>query len=481
MQSRSQRIGMAVAGVLLCVGVIISTIGVLQIREEHAADGDAAVATATAGPAATSTPAPLPPGNDWTQYRFDLAGSGLNPEKRITTSNVAQLQQRWSYLTARPFESTPAIVDGTIYVTNSAKEPNNNTMYALDLRTGKVLWRFDGNQQNRSAVSSSVAVDPELHLAFFGTPDAYVYAVDIRTGKEAWHKQIGDPSKGAYIWSSPLVVNGKVYVGLASRDDKPCVRGGLFAFDEETGKQAWVHYTSPQGLLGAAIWSSPAAIPEKHWIVVTTGNPCSSTVSGFEEDAILAMDWDTGKTVWKYTAMPVDDCDCDFGQGPVVYTYKGQQYVVAGNKFGKIWGLRIQGNGVQLAWTYRITGSGYLGEGGIFEPPSYANGIVYLSGGPTLDGACKQGAIWALRADSGKVVWSKCSANQVVSPSALTGGVLFVPQFKTLVAYDAATGKTLWSAPTNGSAWGGVAIAHGWVVMGSVPGRLYAFSLPDGA
>lgn len=471
---------MTIAGVMLCIGVIIATIGALRIREENGTVGIAATATATAGPTPTATSVPLPPGNDWPQYRFDPAGSGFNPENRVTTSSVAQLQLRWSVSTARPFESTPAIVNGIVYVTNSAKDPNNSTLWAYDLRTGKALWRFDGIPQKRSTVSSSVAVDPKLNLAFFGSPDAYVYAVDIRTGKGVWNKQIGDPSQGAYIWSSPILLNGKLYIGLASRDDHPCVRGGLWAFDEATGKQAWVHYTSPQGLLGAGIWSTVAAVPDKHWIVATTGNPCSSDVSGFEEDAILAINSDTGKTVWKYTAMPVDDCDCDFGQGPVAYTYKGQQYVVAGNKYGKIWGLKVTGNSVQLAWTLRISGSGFLGQGGIFEPPSYANGLVYISGGPSLDGKCRQGAIWAIHADSGSVAWSACSTGQVVSPGAVTGGVLFIAQVKTFVAYNAATGKTLWSAQTNGSAYGGTAISRGWVVIGSVPGRLYAFSLPDG-
>src|SRR5215467_5406296 len=115
MQSRSQRIGVIIAGVLLCIGVIIATIGVFQIREDNANmrdPGAVASATPTAGPTPTGTPIPLPPGNDWTQYRFDLAGSGLNPENSITTSNVARLKLQWSNPTARPFESTPAIVNG---------------------------------------------------------------------------------------------------------------------------------------------------------------------------------------------------------------------------------------------------------------------------------------------------------------------------------------------------------------------------------
>src|SRR6185437_923074 len=72
MQSRSQRIGMTIAGVMLIVGIIIATIGVLQIREDSGSPHvvSAATVTATAGAMATATSVPLPAGNDWTQYRF---------------------------------------------------------------------------------------------------------------------------------------------------------------------------------------------------------------------------------------------------------------------------------------------------------------------------------------------------------------------------------------------------------------------------
>src|SRR6266849_5662640 len=38
----------------------------------------------------------LPDGQDWTQYRFDVTGTGMNPEGQISVENVAQLSQQWA-------------------------------------------------------------------------------------------------------------------------------------------------------------------------------------------------------------------------------------------------------------------------------------------------------------------------------------------------------------------------------------------------
>src|SRR5262249_37309146 len=157
------------------------------------------------------------------------------PEDVLTSDNVSQLALHWTVRTSAAFESTPAVVDGVVYVTNG------NSLYAFDLRTSTELWRFDAQPQKVATVSSSVAVDPKLHLAFYGNPDARVYAVDIRTGDEVWVDQLST-ARGAYVWSSPLLLTGRLYLGVASHNDQPCVRGAIYALDESTGSIIWVHY-----------------------------------------------------------------------------------------------------------------------------------------------------------------------------------------------------------------------------------------------
>src|SRR5690348_14847923 len=155
----------------------------------------------------------LQDGQDWAKYRFDLAGTGMNPEGNISASNVTQMIEQWSSNPHLGIGSTPAVVNGLVYVTAGS------SLFAYDLSTGKRIWRFDGPQQTRGLITSSVAVDRETHMAYYGTPDAHVYAINTLTGTAVWNVQLGNPEAGAYIWSSPLLANGKVYIGLASHDD----------------------------------------------------------------------------------------------------------------------------------------------------------------------------------------------------------------------------------------------------------------------
>jgi len=417
----------------------------------------------------------LPDGQDWTQYRFDVLGTGMNPEGHILAQNVPRLARQWTVGSRHGFTSTPAIVNGIIYVTNG------NYLDAFELASGQTVWNFHNISQPHGDTTSAVAVDPSSHLAYYGTADARVYAVNTLTGTGVWTIQLGNPDAGAFIWSSPLLANGKVYIGLASHDDHPCVRGAVFALDAATGKVDWTHYMVQAGALGGSVWSSLTANPSAHEVIATTGNPCPEGKSDNQQDAFVGMDWDTGATRWHYTAVAYDDCDCDFGEGAVDYVYHGQEYLVAGNKNGMVYALTPQKghHGVRLVWSLRITRTGPWGYGGIFEPATYSNGLVFIAGGPTLDGTCRGGALYALQADTGAVRWRVCTSGQVVSPASTTGDVLFVAQKDVLVAYESATGHKLWQAKQHGTVWGGVSISRGSVVVGTISGTLYCYSLPD--
>ena len=422
----------------------------------------------------SETTAPASSRDDWTQYRYDIYGTGVNPNGSISRTNAAQLQSRWTYRPG-PFVAGAAIVGDVVYA------PQGAGLAAFDLRTGTELWHFKDLPNRYGGVFSAVTVEPSTHIAYYGTPDGLVYAVDVRTGQGLWHTQLGDPAKGAFIWDAPLLVNGKLYIGLASHQDSPCIRGAVFALDPNSGAIEWTRYIAPEGTLGGGVWSSITANPAMHAVIVTTGNPCPFGPTQALEDAILALDWNTGTVLWSYNAVAKDNCDCDFGEGAESYTYQGQSYIVAGNKGGVVYALTptASGGGVRLAWSTRITGAGYLGTAGIYEPPAYSNGIVYAAGGPTLDGACGGGAIWALQAQTGVPIWRQCTSGQVVSAGAISGGVLFVAQRNQIDGYDAQTGSIVWKSSYTGDVYGGIALARGFLVVPTVADGLHCYSLPS--
>ncbi|HEY7022310.1 MAG TPA: PQQ-binding-like beta-propeller repeat protein [Ktedonobacterales bacterium] len=462
-------------GVAICAIVVASTLGAAALTNSGVFGRQSAQSpTATSSSSATPTPLPALKGNDWTHYRYDLSGTGNNPEGLIDSTNVAQLKQAWTWDAPDVFASTPAVVGRTIYI------PNGKTLNAVNLRTGAPLWKFVTDTTD--FINSSVTVDPQTQIAYFGTPSHQVFAVSTRDGTLVWKTLLGEPNQpGAYIWSSPLLINGKIYIGLASTAN-PCIRGALYALDAATGKIAWTHYTAPAGKIGGGVWASPIAFPQQHEVVIATGNPCPSAdgltpPSDLEQDSIVGIDWDTGATQWVYTAIDPDPCDCDFGGGPVNYTYGGQQYFVAGNKFGTVYALRLQGKGVQLAWSQHIATLSHSRLSGIIQPPTYADGTVFVAGNTANNGSCA-GKVWALAADTGAIRWQACTDHPTASAGAVSGDVYFNASFGSVVAYRATTGEVLWHADLPGAdVYGGVTISHGALLVGTTKTLLHSFTL----
>jgi outer membrane protein assembly factor BamB len=459
-----------VTGVVWLLAILVVGASVLH--------GVASLSPSQPAGSAVSSDAAEATSSDWAQLRHTVEGTGYTSGAGIDATNVARLSEAWSYQSTKPFSSTPAIVGNVVYTTTG------KSLYAFDLRTGAALWHYDDTPNPYgSLLTSAVAVDPTTHIAYYGTPDARVYAVNTQTHQGVWNVQLADPAHGAFIWDSPLLANGLLYIGTSSLEDTPCIRSAAYALDPATGAIRWTHYTTPAGTLGGGIWSSIAADPAARALLVTTGNPCPAGHSIAEDDSILALDWTTGKTLWQFTAISRDHCDCDFGEGATSFTYQGQSYVVAGSKYGVVYAVAppsAPGQAPRLLWSLRLTGAGYLNGAGIYQPPTYHDGLLFVAGGPTTDGACAKGALWAVDVETGVPRWRHCTADQVVGPSALSGDVLFLADTSAITAFAAQTGAVLWRAAITGPVWGGVAVAHDTVLVGTVPGVLHAYTVPQG-
>jgi glucose dehydrogenase len=166
--------------------------------------------------------------NNWAQVGQDAGGTKYSSLDQINTGNVARLQQAWSFHTGDKtgfFESTPLVVDGTMYVTAQ------NGMYALDAQTGAQLWKFESDGGTRRGLTYWPG-DGKTPARLFGSAQERLIALDAKSGRLV--PQFG---QGGFVdmgttMASPASLFGDVLITPATT---PIIR----AWNARTGALLW--------------------------------------------------------------------------------------------------------------------------------------------------------------------------------------------------------------------------------------------------
>ena len=165
-------------------------------------------------------------------------------------------------------------------------------MYSLDKRTGKVLWErqaFQGEPIEKRHIKSTYAnstpaTDGRIVVAWFGSQGVYAY--DVK-GRFLWKVDLGRVDIGAYDiptyeWgpaSSPIIWNNLVILQCDTQTDS-----FLLALDAETGKTVWK--TDREEIPS---WGTPT-------VAMTSAGPQLITNAS---NYIRAYDPKTGKELWR--------------------------------------------------------------------------------------------------------------------------------------------------------------------------------------
>jgi PQQ-dependent dehydrogenase (methanol/ethanol family) len=260
---------------------------------------------------------------------------------QIDEHSVARLGLAWSreLASTRALEATPVVENGVMYTTDVW-----SLVYALDARTGNLLWTYDPQvPRERAAFLCCDAVNRGVALlgdkVYVGTLDARLIALDRRSGKPVWEVATADPAKPYSITGAPRIARGKVIVGNGGAEYG--VRGYVSAYDAETGRLMWRFYTVPgdpsrpfesQAMADAAktwrgewwktggggtAWEGFAYDSDLDLLYFGTGNPTSwyraqrGGGDNWYTDSILAVRASTGELVWHFQPTPGDDWDYD--------------------------------------------------------------------------------------------------------------------------------------------------------------------------
>jgi alcohol dehydrogenase (cytochrome c) len=283
----------------------------------------------------------------WLMYRRDYTGSGYAPFNEINTTNVANLKQAWNFTSGLDVgHEAPPIVNGDyMFITGP-----RGKLYAFEAATGKQLWKYEHDLTDTGL--KTVCCDiVNRGVALYGsnvyvaTLNNDVVALDAKTGKVVWSKKLEKPDLGYAMTLAPLVVKGKVVVGVSGGEYG--ARGYVVALDAKTGNQVWKRHTIPapgepggdtwpKGAYktgGGAAWLTGSYDADTDTLFWGVGNPGPWLASmrpgdNLYTDSVIAIDPASGKIKWHYQYTPHDTWDYDGTNEQVLIdiTHDGKSY-----------------------------------------------------------------------------------------------------------------------------------------------------------
>src|SRR5262249_36684110 len=186
---------------------------------------------------AAQKPAQRADADGWPYYGHDAGGMRYSPLAQIDRANVSRLKVAWTFHTGdvsdgthgrrrSGFETTPLVVDGTLYLTTPF-----NRVIALDPETGTQRWAFD------PIVELSAEYGDGLINRGLAT-----WLDSSRRGTDACRRRLFESTLDARL------------IALDASTGTPCVdfgdKGQVSLRDVPAYEPGWYHMTSPPAVVG---------------------------------------------------------------------------------------------------------------------------------------------------------------------------------------------------------------------------------------
>ena len=474
---------------------------------------------------------------DWPVNGRTTSETHFSPLAQINPSNVQGLGLAWEFdgfvvrgRTHRGVESSPLVADGVMYFSGPW-----SVVYALDARTGRLLWKYDpevAGQWARTAccdvVNRGVALwEGRVYVASL---DGYLIALDAKSGKPEWRVDtfVDRATMNYSSTGAPRIAGNNVVIGNGGAEMG--ARGYVSAYDLKSGKLSWRFYTVPGDPKkgpdesaditlarrswskesrwdlggGGTVWDSMVYDPGLGLLYIGVGNgmphPVWTRSPGGGDNlflaSIVAVDAATGRMRWYYQTTPGDSWDYTATQNMILADLaiggKTRQVLMQAPKNGFFYVLD------------RATGE--LLSANAYAKVTWAKKIDLKSGRPVFaaqsDYSKQTQAIWPSQA--GGHNWMPMSFSEtehLVFLPTLDAGMTFGmlpgadvkfrrgannegddvgwasgPVQSALEAWDPAAGKVVWHTPPM-PFWGGgvLSTASGLVFQGAADGRFSAY------
>ena len=380
---------------------------------------------------------PLPPpssnisavagADDWPMFLRDPIHSAA-----ADVSTTPQGTLKWRFDTDMPMFSSPAVVDGRLYLGSG-----DGRVIALDADTGALIWEHPVT----GPVDSSPAVAGDN--VFIGLRDGRVLSLHKDTGARQWEF----PTGGIFA-TSPVVLEGILYIGSGD--------GKLYTLDAQTGQVRWEYQTNGHIASDPAINDDIVAVLSQdsylHIVDKHTGRKRLDYHTKFARGSpALSGDWVyTADQIGLVTAIDWHEREVPFEKN--VRWFRTQLWA---------WGaLRELPPLKGLAWAAFVPGS-------MVASPIIAEDRLYV--------ATAEGQVYALDRETGDVLWTFDADGYFLPAMTLVGEALFIgDRFGTMYAISADAGEELWRFETGAPIGSTPIAANGTLYFTSEDGTLYA-------
>jgi outer membrane protein assembly factor BamB len=187
-------------------------------------------------------------------------------------------KKRWSFTDdrrLRPVGGSACLLGSRVYFGDGLADSRDCSLYCLEAASGKKLWQF--------RTTSAIASDPcaAEGRVFFSAGTEGIYCLDSATGEKLWQfDQVA--AEG-----SPVVVGRNLYAG-----------------GESSGKHELLCLET---VTGRIVWRTPVELPLRaapqnagRLVVAGLGNGTLTQSADHPAGAILCLEANTGRQVWRY-------------------------------------------------------------------------------------------------------------------------------------------------------------------------------------
>ena len=397
-------------------------------------------------------------------------------------ADVRPLRPDWTVQTRGSIGARPVERNGVVFAGSW-----DGREYAIRARTGRVLWKrsLGTTSSERCAHYKTIGITSAPifsgGLAFLGGGNAYGYALDTATGRVRWRVPTGDnsPDGGHYNWSSPALLGGHAFIGVASLCDQPLVQGQLLRVDLASHAIDGVWDVVPDGRQGGSIWTTPVVEPAGKRVFVTTGNgedTYAEAIVALDTESLLPVDsWKLGSDERVF--------DSDWGTSPTLLTDSGgRQLVAAANKNGVLYAFLRDRLHEGPVWRRRVAVGGACPECGYGTASTGTfdgRRLFYAGGLATIRKHRYRGSVRAIDPATGRVLWSRGLSGPVLGALVQRDGRLVVASEAVLYVLRARDGAVLHRNRLSGDrTWSTPLVDRHRVIVGTLNGKIRAFRLP---